>query len=147
MVVVSIMPSLAKKYECQREEISTDGNRDVDYSISTRNSLPSSSRPTSISTIFRMKILMILGGINRRRCYLWCNWPVLLRQQSERLMRSIQVKSSRGSTLRNCEYWKGCGRHHRFRRAATEDRNSRRTWKCKEASQRCQIGEIAVPCN
>ena len=36
MVVVSIMPCLAKKYECQREEFSTDGNRDVDYSISTR---------------------------------------------------------------------------------------------------------------
>jgi NADP-reducing hydrogenase subunit HndD len=36
MVVVSIMPCLAKKYECQREEFSTDGNRDVDFSISTR---------------------------------------------------------------------------------------------------------------
>ena len=36
LVVVSIMPCLAKKYECQREEFSTDGNRDVDYSISTR---------------------------------------------------------------------------------------------------------------
>jgi NADP-reducing hydrogenase subunit HndD len=36
MVVVSIMPCLAKKYECQREEFAVDGNRDVDYSISTR---------------------------------------------------------------------------------------------------------------
>ncbi|MGD0341278.1 MAG: NADH-dependent [FeFe] hydrogenase, group A6 [Bacteroidales bacterium] len=36
LVVVSIMPCLAKKYECQREEFSTDGNRDVDFSISTR---------------------------------------------------------------------------------------------------------------
>ncbi|MDR2886066.1 MAG: [FeFe] hydrogenase, group A [Rikenellaceae bacterium] len=36
MVVVSVMPCLAKKYECQREEFSTDGNPDVDYSISTR---------------------------------------------------------------------------------------------------------------
>ena len=36
MVVVSIMPCLAKKYECQRDEFSVDGNRDVDYSISTR---------------------------------------------------------------------------------------------------------------
>ena len=36
MVVVSIMPCLAKKYECQREEFSTDGNPDVDFSISTR---------------------------------------------------------------------------------------------------------------
>lgn len=36
IVVVSIMPCLAKKYECQREEFSTDGNPDVDYSISTR---------------------------------------------------------------------------------------------------------------
>ncbi len=36
MVVVSIMPCLAKKYECQREEFSVDGNPDVDYSISTR---------------------------------------------------------------------------------------------------------------
>lgn len=36
LVVVSIMPCLAKKYECQREEFSTDNNRDVDYSISTR---------------------------------------------------------------------------------------------------------------
>ncbi|MCK4748647.1 MAG: iron hydrogenase small subunit, partial [Bacteroidales bacterium] len=36
MVVVSIMPCLAKKYECQRDEFSVDGNPDVDYSISTR---------------------------------------------------------------------------------------------------------------
>src|SRR5574344_1519411 len=36
MVVVSVMPCLAKKYECQREEFKVDGNPDVDYSISTR---------------------------------------------------------------------------------------------------------------
>jgi NADP-reducing hydrogenase subunit HndD len=36
MVVVSVMPCLAKKYECQRDEFKTDGNPDVDYSISTR---------------------------------------------------------------------------------------------------------------
>lgn len=36
LVVVSIMPCLAKKYECQRDEFSTDGNPDVDFSISTR---------------------------------------------------------------------------------------------------------------
>lgn len=36
LVVVSIMPCLAKKYECQRDEFSIDGNRDVDFSISTR---------------------------------------------------------------------------------------------------------------
>lgn len=36
LVVVSVMPCLAKKYECQRKEFSTDGNPDVDFSISTR---------------------------------------------------------------------------------------------------------------
>ena len=36
VVVVSIMPCLAKKYECEREEFAVDGNPDVDYSISTR---------------------------------------------------------------------------------------------------------------
>lgn len=36
LVVVSIMPCLAKKYECQRDEFSTNGNPDVDFSISTR---------------------------------------------------------------------------------------------------------------
>lgn len=36
MIVVSIMPCLAKKYECQRDEFKVDGNPDVDYSISTR---------------------------------------------------------------------------------------------------------------
>lgn len=36
MVVVSIMPCVAKKYECTRDEFSTDGSPDVDYSISTR---------------------------------------------------------------------------------------------------------------
>jgi len=36
MVVVSIMPCLAKKYECTRDEFKVDGNPDVDYSISTR---------------------------------------------------------------------------------------------------------------
>ncbi|BDX36783.1 NADH:ubiquinone oxidoreductase [Tenuifilaceae bacterium CYCD] len=36
LVVVSVMPCLAKKYECQREEFKHDNNPDVDYSISTR---------------------------------------------------------------------------------------------------------------
>lgn len=36
LIVVSIMPCLAKKFECTREEFSTDGNPDVDFSISTR---------------------------------------------------------------------------------------------------------------
>jgi NADH-quinone oxidoreductase subunit G/NADP-reducing hydrogenase subunit HndD len=36
IVVVSIMPCLAKKYECGRDEFKVDGNPDVDYSLSTR---------------------------------------------------------------------------------------------------------------
>ena len=36
LVVVSIMPCLAKKYECQRDEFKVNGNPDVDFSISTR---------------------------------------------------------------------------------------------------------------
>ncbi|WP_352424808.1 NADH-dependent [FeFe] hydrogenase, group A6 [Aminomonas paucivorans] len=36
MVVVSIMPCLAKKYECSRPEFAENGNPDVDISISTR---------------------------------------------------------------------------------------------------------------
>lgn len=36
LVVVSIMPCLAKKYECQRDEFKVDDNPDVDFSISTR---------------------------------------------------------------------------------------------------------------
>lgn len=36
MVVVSVMPCLAKKYECARDEFKVNGNPDVDYSISTR---------------------------------------------------------------------------------------------------------------
>lgn len=36
LVVVSIMPCLAKKYEAQRDEFKVDGNPDVDFSISTR---------------------------------------------------------------------------------------------------------------
>ncbi len=36
LVVVSVMPCLAKKYECQRDEFKIDGNPDVDFSISTR---------------------------------------------------------------------------------------------------------------
>ena len=36
LIVVSIMPCIAKKYECQRDEFKVDGNQDVDYSISTR---------------------------------------------------------------------------------------------------------------
>ena len=35
-VVVSIMPCVAKKFECQRDEFKTDGNPDVDYSLTTR---------------------------------------------------------------------------------------------------------------
>jgi NADP-reducing hydrogenase subunit HndD len=36
MVVVSVMPCTAKKYEVQREELAVDGNQDVDISITTR---------------------------------------------------------------------------------------------------------------
>lgn len=36
MIVVSVMPCIAKKYECQRDEFKVNGNPDVDYSISTR---------------------------------------------------------------------------------------------------------------
>lgn len=36
LVVVSVMPCLAKKYECERPEFAVDGNPDVDFSISTR---------------------------------------------------------------------------------------------------------------
>ncbi len=36
LVVVSIMPCLAKKFECSREEFSTNGDPDVNFSISTR---------------------------------------------------------------------------------------------------------------
>jgi len=34
--VVSVMPCVAKKYECSREEMEVDGLRDVDYVITTR---------------------------------------------------------------------------------------------------------------
>ncbi|MEF9918090.1 MAG: NADH-dependent [FeFe] hydrogenase, group A6 [Eubacterium sp.] len=36
MVVVSVMPCIAKKFEAQREELSVDGLQDVDISITTR---------------------------------------------------------------------------------------------------------------
>ena len=36
LVVVSIMPCLARKYECHRAEFSVDGNPDVDYALTTR---------------------------------------------------------------------------------------------------------------
>ncbi len=36
LVVVSVMPCLAKKYECSRPEFSSDGDPDVNISVSTR---------------------------------------------------------------------------------------------------------------
>lgn len=36
LIVVSIMPCLAKKYECAREEFRENGDPDVNYSLSTR---------------------------------------------------------------------------------------------------------------
>ncbi len=36
LIVVSIMPCLAKKYECARDEFKTNGDPDVNYSLSTR---------------------------------------------------------------------------------------------------------------
>ncbi len=36
LIVVSVMPCLAKKFEAQREEFIVNGNPDVDYSITTR---------------------------------------------------------------------------------------------------------------
>ncbi len=36
LVVVSIMPCVAKKYECGRDEFKVDGNPDVDHALTTR---------------------------------------------------------------------------------------------------------------
>lgn len=36
LIVVSIMPCLAKKYECSRDEFKVNGDPDVNYSLSTR---------------------------------------------------------------------------------------------------------------
>ena len=36
LISVSVMPCVAKKYECEREELGANGNPDVDYSITTR---------------------------------------------------------------------------------------------------------------
>lgn len=36
LVVVSVMPCVAKKYECSRDEFTVEGNPDVDYAITTR---------------------------------------------------------------------------------------------------------------
>ena len=36
MVVVSIMPCVAKKYECSRDEFKENGNPDVDFALTTR---------------------------------------------------------------------------------------------------------------
>jgi NAD(P)-dependent iron-only hydrogenase catalytic subunit len=36
LVVVSIMPCLAKKYESKRKEFYKDGNPDIDYVLTTR---------------------------------------------------------------------------------------------------------------
>jgi len=36
MIVVSIMPCVAKKYECSRDEFKTNGNPDVDFALTTR---------------------------------------------------------------------------------------------------------------
>lgn len=36
MIVVSIMPCTAKKFECQRDEMCSSGFRDVDFSLTTR---------------------------------------------------------------------------------------------------------------
>ncbi len=36
LVVVSIMPCVAKKYECSRDEFKVNGNPDVDYALTTR---------------------------------------------------------------------------------------------------------------
>ena len=36
LICVSVMPCIAKKFECERDEFKTNGNPEVDYSISTR---------------------------------------------------------------------------------------------------------------
>lgn len=36
LVVVSVMPCIAKKFECERDEFKTNGDPDVNYSITTR---------------------------------------------------------------------------------------------------------------
>jgi NADP-reducing hydrogenase subunit HndD len=57
MVVVSIMPCLAKKYECSRPEFAVDGNPDVDISISTRELAQMIATPTSTLWDWPTKIL------------------------------------------------------------------------------------------
>ena len=49
MVVISIMPCLAKKYECQRDEFKVDGNPDVDSHYQRVNWLNLLNRQTLIS--------------------------------------------------------------------------------------------------
>jgi len=48
LIVVSVMPCLAKKFECERDEFKTNGDPDVNYSISTRE-LAALIRQTNIN--------------------------------------------------------------------------------------------------
>ena len=58
LVVVSIMPCLAKKYECQRDEFSTITTGMLTFQFPHGNWPHSSNRPISISIILKRVILI-----------------------------------------------------------------------------------------
>ena len=91
MVVVSIMPCLAKKFERSREEFSTDGNPDVDFSLSTRE-LAQLIKQANINLMHCPKVItMLLRRIDRSCCYFGAA-EVLLKLLPVRHTKFSQVK-------------------------------------------------------
>lgn len=77
LVVVSIMPCLAKKYECDRDEFKVNGVPDVDYSISTRELARLIKRANIGFTLVLDSPFDNPMGESTRRCHLrydgWCH--------------------------------------------------------------------------
>ena len=108
LVVVSIMPCLAKKYESSRPEFAVNGNPDVDFALSTRelahlinlgnvdfNSLPNEEFDAPLGESTGAAVIFGTTG------------GVLLKPLCEQLMKSLQVNHFHVSILKNYAAWKG----------------------------------------
>ena len=101
LIVVSIMPCLAKKYECQRDEFKTDNNPDVDFSISTRELAHLIKEANMDLIICLMKISIVHLESQQVQLLSLVQLVVLLRQHAVQLMKYIQEKNLKKLILNN----------------------------------------------
>ncbi len=148
LVVVSIMPCLAKKYECQRDEFAVDGNPDVDYSISTRELAHLIKRANmDLHNMPDEDFDKPLGESSGAAVIFGATGGVI-EAATRTAYRIIHKENTRKSRLQAIARH---GRHTscrgRFRWFHCENRYCSRTWKCTKITRRCTGRKKRFPCH